>query len=79
MEAFADELSERLQQEEKLKDENGLSSEGICLWLSLKSSYNLDWDGNYCMPGEGNLEKKAAILRKAINVITFDKRELYES
>ena len=79
MEAFADELSERLQQEEKLKDENGLSSEGIWLWLSLKLSNKLRWDGNYCMPGEGNLEKKAAILRKAINVITFDKRELYET
>ena len=28
---------------------------------------------------EGDLEKKAAILSKAINVITFDTRELYET
>ena len=78
MEAFADELSERLQQEEKLKDENGLSSEGIYLWHSLKLSYNLHWDGNYCMPGKGNLEKKATILREAINSLFYDNREMYD-
>lgn len=79
MNVFAEELYERLQQEEKIKDEEGLTDEGIALWYASKLSNNLNWDGNYCIPTKGNLEKKAAILRKAINVITFDTRELYET
>jgi len=79
LDLHADDLSKRLQQEEKIKDEHGLTDEGNPLWYGLKLSYNLSWDGNYCIPTEGDLEKKAAILSKAINVITFDTRELYET
>jgi hypothetical protein len=79
LDLHADDLSKRLQQEEKIKDEHELTNEGTKLWYSLKLKYKLKWDRNYCIPTEGNLEKKAAILRKAINVITFDTRELYET
>ena len=79
LDLHADDLSKRLQQEEKIKDEHELTNDGTTLWYGLKLSYNLSWDGNYCIPTEGDLEKKAAILRKAINVITFDTRELYET
>ena len=79
LDLHADDLSKRLQQEEKIKDEHELTNEGTTLWYSLKLKYKLKWDGNYCIPTEGNLEKKTAILRKAINVITFDTRELYET
>ena len=79
LDLHADDLSKRLQKEEKIKDEHELTNEGTTLWYGLKLSYNLSWDGNYCIPTEGDLEKKAAILRKAINVITFDTRELYET
>ena len=44
MDDTADKLSERLQREEKFKDEDRLTSEGIALWYSLKLSYNLYWD-----------------------------------
>ena len=79
LDLHADDLSKRLQQEEKIKDEHELTNEGTKLWYSLKLKYKLKWDRNYCIPTEGNLEKKTAILRKAINVITFDTRELYET
>ena len=78
LDLHADDLSRRLQQEEKIKDEHGLTNEGTTLWYSLKSSYKLNWDGNYCIPTEGNLEKKTAILRKAVNFISYDNREMYE-
>ena len=68
LDLHADDLSKRLQQEEKIKDEHELTNDGTTLWYGLKLSYNLSWDGNYCIPTEGDLEKKAAILKKAINV-----------
>ena len=78
LDLHADDLSKRLQQEEKIKDEHELTNEGTTLWYSLKLKYKLKWDGNYCIPTEGNLEKKAAILRKAVNFISYDNREMYE-
>ena len=78
LDLHADDLSKRLQQEEKNKDEHGLTNEGTELWYFLKLSYKLNWDGNYCIPTEGNLEKKTAILREAVNSISYDNRELYE-
>ena len=79
LDRHADDLSKPLQKEEKNKDEQGLTNDGTFLWYSLRLSHQLEWDENYCFPTESNLEKKAAILRKAINVITFDTRELYET
>jgi len=78
LDLHADDLSKRLQQEEKIKDEHELTNEGTKLWYSLKLKYKLKWDRNYCIPTEGNLEKKAAILRKAVNFISYDNREMYE-
>ena len=78
LDLHADDLSKRLQQEEKNKDEHGLTNEGTELWYFLKLSYKLNWDGNYCIPTEGNLEKKTAILREAVNNISYDYREMYE-
>ena len=79
LDLHADDLSKRLQKEEKIKDEQRLTNDGIDLWYSLRLSHQLEWDENYCFPTESNLEKKAAILSKAINVITFDTRELCET
>jgi|SaaInlStandDraft_7_1057024.scaffolds.fasta_scaffold19953_3 hypothetical protein len=78
LDRHADDLSKQLQQEEKFKDEHGLTSEGTILWYTLKLSCKLNWDGNYCIPAEGNLEKKTTILREAINHISYDNKEMYE-
>ena len=46
LDLHADDLSKRLQQEEKIKDEHELTNEGTTLWYSLKLKYKLNWDGN---------------------------------
>ena len=41
LDLHADDLSKRLQQEEKIKDEHELTNEGTKLWYSLKLKYKL--------------------------------------
>ena len=76
LEDYADRLSEKLINEEKTKDDNQLTSEGKKLWYALRLSKQLHWKGNYCYPNVPTDNEKAQILKKVINNLHYDNKNL---
>ena len=63
--------------EEKTKDDNQLTSEGKKLWYALRLSKQLHWKGNYCYPNVPTDNEKAQILKKVINNLHYDNKNLF--
>ena len=78
LEDYADRLSEKLINEEKTKDDNQLTSEGKKLWSALRLSKQLHWKGNYCYPNVPTDNEKAQILKKVINNLHYDNKNLFK-
>ena len=78
LEDYADRLSEKLINEEKTKDDNQLTSEGKKLWYALRLSKQLHWKGNYCYPNVPTDNEKAQILKKVINNLHYDNKNLFK-
>ena len=78
LEDYADRLSEELRIEEKTKDDNQLTSEGKKLWSALRLSKQLHWKGNYCYPNVPTDNEKAQILKKVINNLHYDNKNLFK-
>ena len=78
LEDYADRLSEELRIEEKTKDDNQLTSEGKKLWYALRLSKQLHWKGNYCYPNVPTDNEKAQILKKVINNLHYDNKNLFK-
>jgi len=78
LEDYADRLSEKLINEEKTKDDNQLTSEGKKLWYALRLSKQLLWKGNYCYPNVRSDNEKAQILKKVINNLHYDNKNLFK-
>ena len=78
LEDYADRLSEELRIEEKTKDDNQLTSEGKKLWSALRLSKQLHWKGNYCYPNVRSDNEKAQILKKVINNLHYDNKNLFK-
>ena len=78
LEDYADRLSEKLINEEKTKDDNQLTSEGKKLWYALRLSKQLNWKGNYCYPNVPTDNEKAQILKKVINNLHYDNKNLFK-
>ena len=78
LEDYADRLSEELRIEEKTKDDNQLTSEGKKLWYALRLSNQLHWKGNYCYPNVPTDNEKAQILKKVINNLHYDNKNLFK-
>ena len=78
LEDYADRLSEELKIEEKTKDDNQLTSEGKKLWSALRLSKQLHWKGNYCYPNVPTDNEKAQILKKVINNLHYDNKNLFK-
>ena len=78
LEDFADRLSEELSVEERTKDDNQLTSEGKKLWYALRLSKQLLWKGNYCYPNVRSDNEKAQILKKVINNLHYDNKNLFK-
>ena len=78
LEDYADRLSEELRIEEKTKDDNQLTSDGKKLWSALRLSKQLHWKGNYCYPNVPTDNEKAQILKKVINNLHYDNKNLFK-
>ncbi len=78
LEDYADRLSEELRIEEKTKDDNQLTSEGKKLWSALRLSKQLHWKENYCYPNVPTDNEKAQILKKVINNLHYDNKNLFK-
>ena len=78
LEDYADRLSEELRIEEKTKDDNQLTSEGKKLWSALRLSKQFHWKGNYCYPNVPTDNEKAQILKKVINNLHYDNKNLFK-
>ena len=78
LEDYADRLSEELSVEERTKDDNQLTSEGKKLWYALRLSKQLHWKGNYCYPNVPTDNEKAQILKKVINNLHYDNKNLFK-
>ena len=78
LEDYADRLSEELSVEERTKDENQLTSGGKKLWYALRLSNQLHWKGDYCYPNLPSDIEKAQKLKKIINTLHYDNRNLYK-
>ena len=78
LEDYADRLSEELSVEERTKDENQLTSGGKKLWYAFRLSNQLHWKGDYCYPNLPSDIEKAQKLKKIINTLHYDNRNLYK-
>ena len=78
LEDYADRLSEELRIEEKTKDDNQLTSEGKKLWSSLRLSKQLHWKRNNCYPNVLTDNEKAQMLKKVINNLHCDNKNLFK-